>query len=493
MVCFSCNKDYLDTDPSDKIDEDEVFANISNVKVALNGVYRGLYRQYSDQEQDGHPAIMINMDYLGEDIVHTASGTSYFRNTYRWIGHTSEVNNLVYFAFRLYYTTIANVNKILDRIDEVPAIQAEKDAIIGECLTLRAFSHFMLVQLYGKRYQDAIPPAAKLATDSLGVPVLTTYTEAPQPRQTVDSVYKQVNKDLDKAIALLSVAPSRSSKTHVDVSVAKGIKARVALTSQKWADAAKYAAEARVGYDLMSNSDYLSGFNSLSNSEWMWGANQLADQLPNYGSFFSYMSGNFNSVHTRTNPKIINSQLYAAIKSTDIRKKLWWDGTTADEVNFPGVINVALGGPDTTQLRSIYMHRKFMVKDPAVSVGDIPYMRVAEMYLIEPEAKAEQGKFGEALDVLAILMRNRDASYVKPSTVSVDDILWQRRIELWGEGFRFLDLKRRKLPMSRRNTGAIGSLANWMAISDVEDRRWQFMIPRREIQNNPYMIQNPVN
>jgi hypothetical protein len=487
FVC-SCNKEYLETSPSDQIDQKKIFENISNVNVALNGVYRGLYRQYSDQEEDGHPAIMINMDFLGEDIVHTARGSSYFRNTYRWIGHISEVNDLVYFAYRLYFTTIANVNLILDGIDKVPgATEAQKNAIKGECYALRGWSYFNLVQLYGQRYDNANKPNIQL-----GVPIFTSYSLEPKARSTVEEVYQQINDDLGLAMTLLQNAPARANKTHIDLQVTKGIKARVALTMQNYPEAVTYAAEARAGYSLMSNSDYLSGFNSLRNGEWMWGANQLADQLPNFGAFYSYMSGNVNSVHTRTNVKIINSQLYAAIRPTDIRKKLWWDGTVADAINFPGVINVAQGGPEPSQMRSIYMHRKYMAADPSVSVGDIPFMRAAEMYLIEAEAKAALNLGADASDALVVLMRNRDPFYAKPTTISVTDVLLQRRIELWGEGFRFLDLKRGNFPLNRRNTGANRTLANWIGIT-AGDRRWQFMIPRREIQNNPFMIQNPSN
>ena len=49
---------------------------------------------------------------------------------------------------------------------------------------------------------------------------------------------------------------------------------------------------------------------------------QLASQLPAYGSFFAYMSANFNSAHTRPNPKKINTKLYVALASTDIVKTL---------------------------------------------------------------------------------------------------------------------------------------------------------------------------
>ncbi len=500
----SCSKDFLDTHPSDQISQTDMFTSMANVKVAMNGVYRGLYRQYDGQEQDGQPAMMIFMDFMGEDILHSAAGTSYFRDAYKWIDHTSSSDGLTTFAFRFYYKTVSDVNEILAGIDGVPGTEAEKNAVKGECLALRAWGHFNLVQLYGKRYIKTQQNTQD------GVAILLKPTTEPQPRATVDEVYAQVNKDLDEAISYLAVAPSRANKTHVDLSVAKGIKARVALTQQDWDTAIKYAKEAREGYGLMSNADYLSGFNSLINTEWMWGANQLADQLPAYGSFFAYMSGNFNSAHTRPNPKLINKLLWDALPTSDIRKKLWWSGKTDDAVNFPGVIIAATGQPDPAQVRKPYMHRKYMVKDPAVSVGDIPFMRSAEMYLIEAEAYARRSDKPEDLtsawNAMLPMLLNRDPLIVRPS-VSTDPnllpqdqminlVMFHRRVELWGEGFRFLDLKRttevlnRPLTSTAITSPTLSSLAGVLSVSEG-DARWEFKIPLSEIQANPYIKQNP--
>jgi hypothetical protein len=487
----SCKKDYLDTEPSDQISSDKMFDNITNVKVALNGVYRMLYMQYSDQEQDGHPAIMIVMDFMGEDIVHTAAGTTYFRGAYKWTDHRSEANDLPYFAYRMYYRIIANANRILDGIDTVPgATDAEKNPIKGECLALRAFSHHMLVQLFGFRY-DA---SSSALNDRLGVPIMTSYSEGPQPRATVQQVYDQINDDLDQAITYLAGAPARGIyRTHIDISVAKGLKARVALAQQNWEDAAKYAMEAVQGYELMSNAAYLDGFSDMKNSEWMWGAHQLAEQLPAYGSFFAYMSSNFNSAHTRPNPKKINIILYEGLTNTDVRKKLFSNNIN-DYVNFPGVINAATGLPEPTQVRALYMQKKFVVADPAVSAGDIPFMRAAEMYLIAAEAKAHQNLRQEAADIIKILAINRDPAYEDPQDLSeiLEQILLQRRIELWGEGFRFLDLKRLNRALEREGTGTTPSLATTASMKvEAGDIKWEFLIPLRERQANPYMIQNP--
>lgn len=502
LVLGSCKKSYLDTTPSDQIDADKIFESYNNVKAALNGVYRALYMQYADQEQDGHPAIMIVMDFMGEDIVHTANGTIYFRGAYRWTDHRSELNDLPYFSYRLYYRVIANANIILEGIDRVPnATEAQKNVIKGECLALRGFAHFMLVQLFGKRYNvddNGIPVNLDDAGNpNLGVPVVTKYSLDPQPRNTVEEVYIQVNKDLDDAILLLDGAPARGLyRTHVDKSVAQGIKARVALTQHKWTDAAYYAQEALKGYALMSNNAYLDGFSDMKNTEWMWGANQLAEQLPSFGSFYAYMSSNFNSGHTRPNPKRINADLYNAISNTDVRKKLFCNNVN-DYVNFPGVIDASTGQPVPGQVRALLMHKKFVVADPAVSAGDIPYMRVAEMYLIAAEAKAKLNLLEEAADILDVLAKNRDPNYVRQDDISgianntTGLIAIQRRIELWGEGFRFLDLKRLNLALSRpASTGHTPTLANWTGRA-VGGAWWQFVIPRREMQANPFMVQNP--
>ncbi|MDQ8006618.1 MAG: RagB/SusD family nutrient uptake outer membrane protein [Pedobacter sp.] len=494
----SCKKSYLDTNPSDQIKSDRVFDNINNVRVNLNGIYRMLYMQYSNQEEDGQASMMIVFDFLGEDIVHTATGTSYFRGSYRWADHRAEGNALPLFSYRMYYRILANVNMLLSGLDRVPDVsQVELNTVKGELLSLRAFSHFMLVQLFGKRYNlndVGLPDNKEGEFPNLGAPLMTFYSEQPQPRASVDDMYASINKDLDEAILLLAGAPARGIyRTHIDKSVAHGLKARVALTQWNWDLAITNAKEARKGYTLMSNAAYLDGFTDMKNAEWMWGAHQLTEQLPTYGSFYAYMSSNFNSAHTRPNPKLINVLLYNSLTVTDVRRKLFCDDVN-DFVNFPGVVNASTGQPEPQQVRRRLMHKKFVVADPAVSGGDIPFMRAAEMYLIEAEALAMKGLKQEALDVIKVLAMNRDPN-LDPATIDVDDIATyidiQRRIELWGEGFRFLDLKRKNQALDRTGTGATTELGQYLERS-AGGIWWQFKIPRREIQANPFInVNNP--
>ncbi|WP_276482575.1 RagB/SusD family nutrient uptake outer membrane protein [Paraflavitalea pollutisoli] len=478
LLTASCTKDVLNTNPTSGISDETAFVSLDNAQKALNGIYRILYTQYTNQHRDGHGAVMINLDAMGEDYVRTNASYVYHYGSYRWIAHRDATDvNVNGFAYYFYYIVISNANVIIEKIDAIEADADKKAVVKGEALALRAWAHLQLVQLYGKRYDANAKP-----NNQPGIPIVITSSTEGQPRATVEAVYEQINKDLDDAIANLSSTPaarSGSAKTHINVNVAKGFKARVALVMQDWPKAIQYAKEARAGIDnLMTNAQYTAGFTDINNTEWMWGIIQPADQVPTYGSFYSYMSANFNSAFTRVNPKLINNLLYAKIPTTDIRKKLWWDGTTADRNNFPTI---------SGQTKVIYMHRKFQVPDVGTRAGDIPYMRIAEMYLIEAEAQARSGNNTGAQQALLPLAKNRDAAYVQ-STKTGDDliaeIMIQRRVELWGEGFRFLDMKRTNADMDRRGTNHKVDVANILYVP-AGDPAWQWLIPQDEINSNP--------
>ncbi|OMP77366.1 RagB/SusD family nutrient uptake outer membrane protein [[Flexibacter] sp. ATCC 35208] len=478
ITLFSCKKE-LNTSPTDAISDQVVFSNISNAEEALNGIYRALYIQYAGQSEDGQGAMMINIDWMGDDVVHTAAGTSYFREAYKWNSHRDASSALTYFAYRFYYIIISNANSIINNIDAVEGETSEKNRIKAEALSLRAWGHFYLVQLFGERYD-----AGKENTQ-LGVPIMTTSNTDAHARNTVEEVYTQINADLDAAITLFGDAAARTAKTHFNLNVAEGLKARVALTMQDYATAASYAMKALNGFPLMTNTVYMAGFTDISNNEWMWGINQLADQLYTYGTFYTYMSANFySSSHTKNNPKAINKLLYAKITATDVRKGLW--DSTGKNTAFPIVNN---------GVRKAYMHRKYLVADINSTAGAIPYMRAAEMYLIAAEALAREGGHdAEAAEALYTLAVNRDPQYqltTSTGTALLNEIMVQRRVELWAEGFRFLDLKRTNSALDRTNSNHTSALANILSV-DAGDKRWQFLIPDDEMNANSLMEQNPL-
>jgi starch-binding outer membrane protein, SusD/RagB family len=483
LLLVACKEDFLETIPTSAVSETSAFATTANALMALNGIHRSMFMQYSNQDEAGQGSINIHMDTFGEDLVMHSAGNGWFNNTYTWTMHRSATHRNPYFIYRFYYKIIANANMIISNVDKSVGDLAAKKMIKGEALAYRGWAHFMLVQLFAKRFD------ATTANDQLGVPLMVTNTTDGLPRETVANVYKQVNTDLDSSIYYLTGAAARAAKSHFDVSVVKGIKARVALTQQNWADAAKYANEARQNYKFMSAAQQLEGYNSTTNPEWMWGSTQIADQQTYFYSFFAYMSFNFSSTNIRGNPKKISKLLYDQISATDVRKQFWLLNPTRPTITLP-----------TTFTLAPYMNRKFLANGTSMdvatsSVGDVVNMRVAEMYLVEAEALARQGEDSEAQTVLFTLANNRDPQYVKSTktgTTLINEILLQRRIELWGEGFRFLDLKRTNARLDRTGSNHNVSLAVVMTV-EAGDNMWQFLIPKAEIDANPAIKdqQNP--
>lgn len=485
LMLASCSEDYLDTEPTDAIATSSAFATTKNAWATLNGIHRSLYMQWyargaSNMDQCGESSLMISRDMLGEDLVMTASGNGWYNNTYKWVDHRNQNSRLTYFAWYVYYRIIGNANMIIANIDKADGPEADKKAIKGQAYTYRAWAHFNLVQLYGKRYNSATA-----ATDK-GVPIMTTNDFDGKPRASVAEVYAQINKDLDSAMVNLQ-GYVRPNKSHLNLNVAQGIKARVALTMGNWNEAESYARSARQGFTLMNQAQYKSGFNDYTNPEWMWGSMVIPDQNTYFYSFFAFMSWNFSSTNIRTNPKAIYKPLYDQIPSTDVRKTLWEPNPTP--ANFP-LPHAGVHKP--------YMTRKFTAAGSSDSRGDIPYMRAAEMYLIEAEAIARQGgRDNEAAEVLHQMVVTRDPAYTLSSNTGpalIDEILFQRRIELWGEGFRFLDLKRTNSPLVRNHTDSNHQVAlATLMYEPAGTDKWQFLIPIDEINANPQLAndQNP--
>jgi len=473
----SCKKEYLETVPTNAVGPIDVFATTKNAWSAVNGIHRMMWSQiFGTQSQGGQSGNMIYMDMMADDMVLNTTSNSWFRSEYQWLSHRTLTSSINEYHYGFYYAIIGNANVIIANIDNAVGSQADKNAVKGEALTYRAWAYYQMIQLFGERWVAGGP------NSGLGVPLVLEPTTEPHARNTVAQVYTQINADIDAAIAALA-GYARLNKSHFDLSVAKGIKARIALTQQNWTVAAQFAREARTGYTLMSNTQYKAGFNDYTNPEWMWASRIQADQTNFFYSFFAYLASNYNSTAIRTSPKTMFSVLYNKITPTDVRKGLW----------DPTGTNTAFPTPPSGT-RYPYLSNKFRVADVNQSIGDVPYMRAAEMYLIEAEALARSGNNTGAQDALYTLAINRDPSYIRSERTGadlIDEIMVQRRIELWGEGFRFYDLKRTNSALNRNGGNHNATNTNSVLEVPAGDKRWQFLIPQGEMNNNPLIVQNP--
>jgi hypothetical protein len=472
LLLGSCSSDFLEHTPTEFISEAAATADTDALFLSLNGIHRSMYLRYENQGETGVGGIMQQMDVAGEDLVYTASN-GWYQTVYNWTATSNDNSQEIKFPYRTFYRIIRNSNAIINNADDAVGPQEGKNITKGQALLYRAYSHFQLVQIYAKRYVNGA------VNSQDGVPLILNTVDI-VGRASVEDVYTQVNKDIDMAISLLS-GYNKPNNSHLDLPVAYGLKARVNLTQGNWQIAADNAAKARAGKSLMTIAQYTVGFNDFTNPEWMWGSDIVELQTAYFANFGAYMSRNFNSTVVRGCPKAINSKLYDLIPTTDVRSKIF-DKTGK---------HTALALP-TNFSKFPYTSQKFLSISSADSRCDVPYMRVAEMYLIEAEAKAKLGS-ADAAKVLYDFVVKRDPSYVlstKTGQALVDEVIFQRRIELWGEGFRFLDLKRTNSNLDRTGANHNSTFTGGVLSVPSTDKRWQWLIPRAEINANPLIKQN---
>ncbi|MDR1406717.1 MAG: RagB/SusD family nutrient uptake outer membrane protein [Tannerella sp.] len=482
MTFTGCKDDYLDTVPTSEISDVTAFSSLENLQLILNGVYRKMVSQDgSSQGLGGEPGYIISRETLGDDM--TWQTNTWHKTTHQWSAHRSATNLVTTLPWRYYYKWVMNVNYILENIDqyesEDPALY---NGIRGESLAIRALAHYLLVQMYGKRYE------AGGANSQPGVPVQLSAELDPQPRSTVAEVYEQIHKDLDEAIRLLEGHKPVDVQTHITQATAYGLKARVALTQQDYAAAAAAHSALETakasGYKLMEGDELYNGFADVTTDtkEALWAARTKSDQTIYFYHFMAYMSWNDNTTAIRQGVKAISLDTYEMMSPTDLRRK-WWDpegsrddftgGDYSSYVPYPGQV------------------RKFRSRSQSDHVSDYAYMRVAELYLMEAEALARLGRDAEAQSLLTAFAITRDPDYKAANTGAalIEEIMTQRRIELWGEGFRWFDLKRLNLPLDRTGSNFDLSFCSILHV-DAGDIGWQWAIPQEELDANEFMVPN---
>ncbi|MGL4293063.1 MAG: RagB/SusD family nutrient uptake outer membrane protein, partial [Bacteroidales bacterium] len=108
------------------------------------------------------------------------------------------------------------------------------------------------------------------------------------------------------------------------------------------------------------------------------------------------------------------------------------------------------------------------------------------------EALARNGQDSESRQLFSQFVLTRDPDYLSAENTGqalVDEIMIHRRVELWGEGFRFYDLKRLNEPLDRKGSNFNAGFCMILGASAF-DPRWQWAIPQDEMNANSLMIQN---
>lgn len=446
----------------------------------------------------GYTSFFLMRDVMGQDITIEDTSSEWYTTWYTCGTGLGPLYAVCQYPWTYFYGWIKSCNDVLSMAGTEPSEEHKSGA--GIAYAMRAMFYMDLAQMFAQKSYafDKNAETVPLVLETTSVSDLAT-----NPRATNEVMWAQILSDLDKAETYLADY-TRSDVYTPDLSVVYGLKARAYLIMEDWPNAEKYAKMAQEGYTALTESQYTSrtsGFNTPDgNNSWMFAVRFKDDDpciLQNDGdsSWGSQMiievsaSGCGYAANYGT-PKRIDYHLYQTIPATDFRKKCFVDFaiddmSDADAVealsaysDVPEGLLTTAGATPSQKVGGLEL--KFRpangehANQYAAFTVSVPLMRVEEMILIEAEAAGMQSE-ARGIQLLTNFAKTRDPEYVygkhtndtygnNHATGFQNEVWWQRRVELWGEGFATYDIK-------RYDKGIIRSYAN---TNHIKGYRWNY-------------------
>lgn len=398
--------DFLDITPTGKV-------------IAKTGEeYRALLtNEYKNFTKDRYMTTLRTDELPSEMKKWTSTDIDAYLDLWRWKDEAPSPTTS-YFSWRNYYHTIYIANYVIEHKDEITdATKAEINQLVGESYMLRAYSHFLLVNLYAEPYTHCEPATTR------GVPMqLQADVNAVPGCSSVQAVYEQVLADLAEAEKYLTVDEWEKGKNYrFNRASAQALRARTYLYMGEWEEALAAAQVVLETYNQIE--DLLPSGYTLPNS---------------YKSVESIVSLERYSSNLSTAVSVPSDGLLNLYRSGDQRGGAAKKYYKYEPKPLPGGYVVLKAG-----------------KDDCVST-----FRTAEMYLIAAEAAARIGDTNAAIEYLVPIMEKRLNTSAYNTTMGlmevmtqeelVQEILDERARELAFEGHRWYDLRRTTRPALTR-------------------------------------------
>ncbi len=434
LTSLSCN-DLLSPTPVDRITDDQVLKDANSARVVLTSAYRDLANL-------GAPKIIAG-DLTADNLIHNGTFTQYREISSKDI---SASNGSAGALWGIIYSMSYIASFLNEGLVELDITQIEKDEILATASFLRAYAYFVGVYTFG------------------GLPIVTTTIVDENrviPRAGFEETLEFIESDL---LFALDKLPEESFNTgNATNGAVKALLARFYLFEENWQEVEKYATDVITGngtkeYILEEEfENAVADFSTESILEIVYSANDNPGTSTNFS---------INNLFVGRREIIPSSEMVLAMQNDggDRNIVLEFDGANARGSDNGWTI-VRYGPFDNMQL-----------------------FRLAEMYLIRAEARAQQNNIsgGESAESDINIIRERAGVPLIQGTSKNQMLLVienERRMELCFEGHRWFDLIR----TGRAKSVMDEFTSNWTE----KDELWP--IPLREITNNPSLknAQNP--
>lgn len=488
LLSVSCSKDMLDTAPAGSLSGTEIFGDSNKAQSAVDGIYRLMYtNSWSIGWPSEHPGLAgftIVRSLMGEDHYQYDQGSGWFFFDYAFnvASDWTLTAGRQYGTWNMFYTFISQANYVIDAEESLKE-DAIGQNVLGQAYAIRAFSYYCLYESFCQgNYTEN--------KDKPGVPVYTTGTTKDTKgvgRGTIEGLFTQINGDFQKSVDYFTeTSLSQSHSSQIDLYAAYGLWARASLGQQNYEQAGFCAEEAlkKDGLKRVATLSELGQFNNRTVGDVLWAFEITADQAALFGGFISHMA--IDGTYGSAAPQCFDDWLYEEGMTDTDERRAW--ATLPSESSL-------VDDESSFKKEPIHWQCKFGYQNASTGVADIINLRAEEMLLTLAECKCRANDYTGARALLQELYARRYSeprdisglensavvsldTHVQPQTL-LDEILLQRRIELWCEGMgRTPDLRRLSLGYTRSGTQPV-------AVSkEPNDPDFILAIPQKEFDSN---------
>ena len=497
----------------------------AGMEAAVDGLLAQMYQRYyffgssAQREFDmSYSGILVTYSRLLNDMVNNSSteGYDWWTSYCGSFGFSMKPNTYQQtIPFMTFYKIIKTANDIIGPLASVSAeeLNADQKAYLGIAYTFRALMYHDLYNLYlpaPNKYTDVSK------VEGLTAPIIVSSAEQEPAFKTArapkEDMAAFVLADLDKAEALLEGYTPPTGR-YPGIPVVYGIKARMYMAMEDYANAATYARKAidASGKTPLTEAEWhnpTTAFCDASgNNSWMWYYNIPGNTMGNLCNPTGFLSGESDWGYNSLTQMAIQRWLYDRMNRTDFRKRSFID---PDRETYPA--EYYTWADAAGYLKSYpfeeqpdYKSLKIRCKEgnwTAYEIGgavDWPMMRVEEMYLIEAEAVGMSQGESAGIALLETFMKSyRDPGYTYAAAAErfsegfvknfQEEVLYQKRVEFWGEGVGFFDAKRIRPGVKTWYKGS--NVIHETLKYNIEEVSpfWNFVIPEMEFEVNDYIV-----
>lgn len=346
-----------------------------------------------------------------------------------------------------YYFRIQNASLVISKANKYNARSAEeellKEQILGKALAIRAYCHFMLVNLFAKSYDSAT------ASSDKGIPLVRTYTGLAiekYPIASVEETYDFIEKDLLEALPIIKTWDEETNpKFNFTAISVEALLAQLYLFKKDWEKSVKYADRV-----IAKNSNILPVSTIM---------NQNRTRLRELSKQF------YNPEH--------QSYLLMSENTTQFLSYYWSGFYTFPLRGFMGSFDTNIVNPSRVRFYFIntspliddivFVNTMYFLNSPAGRhTISLPLLSVDRVFYNRAEAYIQLGKIEEAkTDLRSLLSRdffpsanwmNRLNTLTDPNELTTY-LLNSKRIRFHSEGVRWFDMRRHRISVTHEMNG----------------------------------------